>query len=65
MGRSCSQNGKRSAFKILTGAPKKKNLEGGLGVDGRTILEWILKKYVPKRGIGSILLNTGIIGEPL
>ena len=28
----------RSAFKILTGKPK-----GGLGVDGRTILEWTLK----------------------
>ena len=36
----------RSAFKILTGkSAGKKNL-GGLGVDGRTILEWILKKYV-------------------
>ena len=30
----------RSAFKILTGIPAGKNL----GVDGRTILEWILKK---------------------
>ena len=30
----------RSAFKILTGTPAGK----GLGLDGRTILEWILNK---------------------
>ena len=37
----------RSAFKILTGKPTgKKPLGGGggLGVDGRTILEWTLKR---------------------
>jgi hypothetical protein len=28
----------RSAFKLLTGKPT-----GGLGVDGKTILEWTLK----------------------
>ena len=28
-----------SAFKILTGTPT-----GGLGVDGRTMFEWILNK---------------------
>ena len=32
--------GSRSAFKILTGKPAGKVL----GVDGRTILEWILKE---------------------
>jgi len=32
----------RSAFKILTGKPT--DLWGGLGVDGRTILEWTLKR---------------------
>jgi hypothetical protein len=31
----------RSAFKILRGTPIGKI---GLGVDGRTILEWILEK---------------------
>jgi hypothetical protein len=31
----------RSAFKILSGKPTGKR---GLGADGRTILEWILKK---------------------
>ena len=34
----------RSAFKILTGKPTAKYLWGGLGVDGRTILDWTLKR---------------------
>ena len=35
----------RSAFKILAGKPTGKvNLWGGLGVDGRTILKWTLKR---------------------
>ena len=34
----------RSAFKILTGKPTGKRPLGGLGVDGRTILEWTLKR---------------------
>jgi hypothetical protein len=37
----------RSAFKILTGKPvnlQERDLWGGLGVDGRTILEWTLKR---------------------
>ena len=34
----------RSAFKILTGKPTGKRPLRGLGVDGRTILEWTLKK---------------------
>ena len=35
----------RSAFKILTGKrTRKRPLGGSLGVDGRTILEWTLKK---------------------
>ena len=33
-----------SAFKILTGKPTGKRPLGGLGVDGRTILEWTLKR---------------------
>ena len=39
--------------------------EEGPGVDGRTILGWILKKQVSIRGIGLIRLRMGIIGEPL
>ena len=55
----------RSAFKILTGKPTGKGPLGDLGVDGRTILEWTLKRYVSMRGIGLIRLRIGIIGEPL
>ena len=36
-----------------------------LGIDGRTILERILKKCVSVQGIGLIWLSTGIIWEPL
>ena len=35
----------------------------GLGVDVRTILEWVLEKWVLMRGIGLIRLK--IIGEAL
>ena len=34
----------RSAFKMLTGKLQERDLWGGLGVDGRTILEWTLKR---------------------
>ena len=34
----------RSAFKILTGKPTGRDLWGGLGIDGKTILEWTLKR---------------------
>ena len=34
----------RSAFKILIGKPTGKRPLGSLGVDGRTILEWTLKR---------------------
>ena len=49
----------RSAFKIFTDTSTGKRLLG------RTILEWILKKYVAIRGIGLIRLRMRIIGEPL
>jgi hypothetical protein len=54
----------RSAFKILKGL-RERDLYGGLDVDGRTILKWILKKKVSIRGIGLIRLRIGIIREPL
>ena len=34
----------RSAFKVLTVNLQERDLWGGLGVDGRTILEWTLKR---------------------
>ena len=48
----------RSAFKILEGKEK-------LDIDGRSILECNLKKYVSMEGIGLNYLRTGIVGEPL
>ena len=33
-----------TAFKILTGILQERDLQENLGVDGRTILEWVLKK---------------------
>ena len=53
----------RSAFRILTGKPR--DLQEGLGVEGRTILEWILKKWVSIREIWLIQLRIGITGDPL
>ena len=35
----------KNAFKILTGIPIGKRPQEDLGVDGRIILEWILRKY--------------------
>jgi hypothetical protein len=34
----------RSAFKFVTSKPTERDLWAGLGVDGRTILEWTLKR---------------------
>ena len=34
----------RRAFNIIIGKPTGKRLWGGLGVDGRIILEWTLKR---------------------
>ena len=36
----------------------------GLGKDGRTILEWTLKRVASMRGTGMIRLRIGIIGVP-
>ena len=40
------------AFKILTGKPTGTRHLGGPGVDGRTILEWTLKKSVSNEKLG-------------
>ena len=43
---------------------RKRDLQEGQGIDGRTILDWILGKWVPIGGIGLIQLRIVIIGEP-
>ena len=53
------------AFKILSGIPTGKRPLGDLGIDGRTILEWTLKRWVSVQGIGLIRHRIGIIGKPL
>ena len=60
----------RNGFKILTGIIyyyiiQERDLWEVLGVDGKTILEGILKKWESIRGIGLIGLRIGIIGGPL
>ena len=55
----------RGALKILTDKPMERDLNEGLGKDGRIILEWTLKRKVSMRVIGLIELRIGIIGEPL
>ena len=41
----------RNIFKILTGTPTGKIPLTGLSVDGKTISEWFLKKYVSIEGL--------------
>ena len=41
------------------------DFQEGLGIDGRTELEWIFKIQVLMRGIVLIRHRTGIIGDPL
>ena len=50
---------------ILIGKPMQKRLRKGLGVGGRILLQWILKKWVSVLGIGLIWLRIGSIGEYL
>jgi hypothetical protein len=50
----------RSPFKVLTGKPTERRPLEMLGLDGRAILERILKIQNSIRGIGPIRLRTEI-----
>ena len=52
-GHVARKEGTGNAFKILTGTPL------GRAVDGRTILEWVLKTYLSIRDIGLFQLGIG------
>ena len=51
----------KNAFKLLKGKPTGNRPQEGLGLDGRTILDWILKKYASVQGIKFIELRLGIM----
>ena len=65
MGRAFSQNGGRSAFKILTGKPTGKRPLGRPRRRWEDNIRIDLEEIVSVRVIGSILLRIGIIGDPL
>jgi hypothetical protein len=44
MGVACSTMGEINAYKILVGYLKGRDHSEDLGVDGRIILQWILRK---------------------
>jgi hypothetical protein len=49
----------KNAFKILVGKSESKSQSKDLDVDGRIILEWIVKKYVGRVWTGFIWLKLG------
>ena len=65
MGQKARMEEGRSAFRFLTSKHTGKRPLEKTRLDGRTILEWILTKYVSIRGIGLIRFRIGITGESL
>jgi hypothetical protein len=54
--------GTRNAYRILDGNLKERDHSEDLGVDGRTILEWILRKQAWGVQTGFIWLRIGTSG---
>ena len=55
----------RNSFKNVRGKLKETDLQEGLDMDEKTILEQIVKKWVSIRGIGLIRLRVRINGQTL
>jgi len=62
MGGACSTHDMRNAYKILVGKHEGKRPLGRICVDGRIILEWILRKLGGKGWTGFIWLRIGTNG---
>jgi hypothetical protein len=67
LGRACSKYGEKRHFPA---GARRVNVNGidhseGLRVDGRIILNWILKKYDEVARTGIICLRSGKSGGPL
>jgi hypothetical protein len=55
----------RSMYKILVGKPERQRPLGRLGIDGRIILEWIVRKYSGKMWTGCVWLVIETTGRLL
>jgi len=53
---------KRNAYKILVGKPEGKRQSKNLGLAGKTILKWALKKLDQRGWTGVIWLSIGTSG---
>jgi hypothetical protein len=56
---------RRGTYGVLVGKLEGKSHLEDIGVDGRILLTWILKKSVGRAWTGLILLRTGTSGRPL
>jgi hypothetical protein len=55
----------RGVYRVLVGKPEEKDHFGDPGVDGRTILRWILRKWEGGVWTGSSWLRIGTSGGNL
>jgi len=67
MGRTRGRNAweKRDTYKILAGKPEGKRQYKNLGIAGKIILKWALKKLEQRGWTGVIWLSIGTIGRQM